>query len=80
MLRPPRRYAHFLFAALQSGLTSAIASAIASVNLFWKGGFFEHWLQSWLAAWVIMLPIVIVAAPAILHLSNFITRPDISGN
>jgi hypothetical protein len=76
MPRLPRRYAHFLFAALQSALTSAIASAIASISFFSKGGFFEHWLQSWLVAWVIMLPIVIVAAPAILHMSNFITRPD----
>ena len=74
MPRPPRSYAHFLFAALQSALTSAIAAAIASFNLIWKGGFFEHWLQSWSLAWVVMLPVVIAAAPTILRLSNFMTR------
>jgi hypothetical protein len=76
MPRPPRRYAHFLFAAIQSALTSSIAAAIASFNLIWVGGFLGHWLRSWAVAWIIMLPVVIVAAPAILNLSNFITRPD----
>jgi hypothetical protein len=65
MPRPPRRYAHFLFAARQSALTSSIAAAIASFNLIWAGGFLGHWLRSWAVAWVLMLPMVIVAAPAI---------------
>ena len=73
---PPRRYAHFLFAAIQSALTSSIAAAIASFNLIWVGGFLEHWLRSWAVAWIIMLPVVIVAAPAIVRLSEAMTRPD----
>ena len=73
---PPRRYAHFLFAAIQSALTSSIAAAIASFNLIWVGGFLGHWLRSWAVAWVVMLPVVIVAAPAILRLSEAMTRPD----
>jgi hypothetical protein len=76
MLRPPRRYAHFLFAAIQSALTSSIAAAIASFNLIWVGGFLRHWLQSWTVAWIVMLPVVIAAAPVILRLSEFMTRPD----
>jgi hypothetical protein len=76
MPRPPRRYAHFLFAAIQSALTSSIAAAIASFNLIWVGGFLGHWLWSWAVAWILMLPAVIVAAPAILRLSEFMTRPD----
>jgi hypothetical protein len=76
MSRPPRRYAHFLFAALQSALTSSIAAAIASFNLIWAGGFLGHWLWSWAVAWVLMLPVVIAAAPAILRLSELMTRPD----
>jgi hypothetical protein len=75
-LKPPRRYAHFLFAAIQSALTSSIAAAIASFNLIWAGGFLWHWLQSWFVAWIAMLPLVIVAAPAILRLSELMTRPD----
>jgi len=78
MLRPPRRYAHFFFAAIQSALTSSIAAAITSFNLIWVGGFFRHWLQSWAIAWILMLPVVIVAAPAILRLSEFMTRPDVA--
>lgn len=74
--RPPRRYAHFFFAAMQSALTSSIAAAIASFNLIWAGGFLGHWLRSWAVAWVLMLPVVIVAAPAILRLSEFMTRSD----
>jgi hypothetical protein len=76
MPMPPRRHAHFLFAAIQSALTSSIAAAIASFNLIWVGGFFGQWLRSWAVAWIVMLPVVIVAAPAILCLSEFITRPD----
>jgi uncharacterized membrane protein len=76
MSRLPRRYAHFLFAAIQSALTSSIAAAIASFNFIWIGGFFGHWLWSWTLAWILMLPVVIAAAPAILRLSEFVTRPD----
>jgi hypothetical protein len=76
MPRPPRRYAHFLFAAVQSALTSSIAAAIASFNLIRVGGFLGHWLQSWAVAWLLMLPVVIVAAPAISRLCEFVTRPD----
>jgi hypothetical protein len=76
MPRPPRRYAHFLFAAIQSALTSAIAAGIASVNFFWAGGFFGHWLRSWAVAWIVMLPVVILAAPAILRLAESMTRPS----
>jgi hypothetical protein len=76
MPRPPRRYVHFLFAAIQSALTSSIAAAIASFNLIWVGGFLGHWLRSWAVAWIVMLPVVILAAPAILRLSEFMTRPN----
>jgi hypothetical protein len=75
MPRLPRSYLHFLFAAVQSALTTSIAAAIASFDRIRMGGFFQHWLQSWAVAWVVMLPVVIVAAPAILRLSEFMTRP-----
>jgi hypothetical protein len=75
MLRIPRRYAHFVFGVIQSGLTSAIAAAIASANLLNEGAFLLHWLQSWLLAWILMLPIVVLAAPAIRKVSLFLTRP-----
>ena len=52
MSRPPRRYAHFLFAAMPSALISSIAAAIASFNLIRVGGFLGHWLRSWAVAWI----------------------------
>ena len=76
MLGISRRYAHFMFGVIQSGLTSAIAAAIASVNLLDEGTFFRHWLQSWLVAWILMLPVVVLAAPLIRKMSLFLTWQD----
>ena len=55
---------------------AGVAAAIASSHLIWIGGFFWHWLQSWAVAWIVMLPVVIVAAPAILRLSELMTCKD----
>jgi len=74
MLGIPRRYSHFVFGVIQSGLTSAIAAAIASLPFRASGSFSMHWLQSWLVSWLLMLPIVIFAAPAIRHLARAMTR------
>lgn len=68
MLRIPRRYGHFVFAAIQSGMTSAIAAAIASTPFLDDSTFIAHWLGSWLVAWAVMAPIVLLAAPAIRRL------------
>ena len=63
MLGIPRRFSHFVFGFIQSGLTCAVAAAIASVPFLEAGTFVSHWLQSWLLAWIMMLPIVLFAAP-----------------
>jgi hypothetical protein len=76
MLGIPRRYGHFVFGFIQSGLTSAIAAAIASYPFLAGGTFVLHWLQSWIVAWIIMLPIVMFAAPAIRGLTHVLTRED----
>lgn len=70
----PRRYAHFVFGIIQSGLTSAVAAGIASYPFLETGGFFVHWIVSWLLSWVLMLPVVILAAPFIRRLANALTR------
>ncbi len=74
MLRIPRRFSHFVFGFIQSGLTCAVAAAIASVPFLAAGTFVSHWLQSWLMAWIMMLPIVLFAAPAIRSLTHLLTR------
>jgi hypothetical protein len=68
MLGIPRRYGHFVFAVIQSGMTSAIAAAIASTPFLDDSTFLIHWLGSWLVAWTAMVPIVLLAAPIIRRL------------
>ena len=76
MLGIPRRFSHFVYGAIQSCLTCMIAAAIASLPFLATGSFVSHWLQSWLLAWVMMLPIVLFAAPAIRQLTQVLTRED----
>jgi uncharacterized protein DUF2798 len=70
----PRQHAHFLFGFLQSGLTSAVASAIASIRFLADGGFMINWLESWLASWALMVPIVLFAAPLIQRATLLLTH------
>jgi hypothetical protein len=77
MLGIPRRYAHFIFGVIQSGLTSAIAAAIASAPFLAQGTFLMHWLMSWLLSWMLMLPVVVLAAPVIRTLANALTREEL---
>jgi hypothetical protein len=76
MLGIPRRHAHFLFAVMQSAITSSVAAAVASANLLSQGGFFNHWLHASLLAWGLMLPVVIFFAPFLRKLSDLLTQPD----
>jgi hypothetical protein len=76
MLGIPRRFSHFVYGVIQSGVTCAIAAGIASFPFMATGTFIIHWLQSWFFAWILMLPIVLFAAPAIRNLTNILTRED----
>jgi hypothetical protein len=76
MLGIPRRYSHFIFGVIQSGLTSLIAAAVASFPMWGSGKFFHNWILAWLISWVLMLPAVVFAAPVIRSLSLALTRDD----
>lgn len=76
MLRIPRRYSHFVFGIIQSGLTSLIAAGIASLPAGSAMIFLGHWMVSWLIAWAAMLPIVLLAAPAIRAFSLRLTQEE----
>jgi polyferredoxin len=76
MLGIPRRYSHFVFGVIQSGLTSCIASAFASLPLWGTAQFLTNWILAWLISWAAMLPVVIFAAPTIRALSIALTRDD----
>lgn len=71
-----RRYLHFVFGIIQSGLTSLVASGVGSAALLGQGTFFSHWMMAWLLSWGVMLPVVILAAPAIRSLAYRLTRDD----
>jgi hypothetical protein len=76
MLGIPRRYSHLVFGVIQSGLTSLIAAGIASFPAASAMVFLGHWIASWLIAWGAMLPIVLLAAPAIRAVSLRLTWDD----
>ena len=76
MLPIPRRYSHFVFGVIQSGLTSLIAAGIASFPSLARGTFLQNWMVSWLIAWVTMLPVVLLAAPAIRSVALAMTSDD----
>ncbi|MEK9284258.1 MULTISPECIES: DUF2798 domain-containing protein [unclassified Bradyrhizobium] len=76
MLGIPRRFSHFVFGVIQSGLTSLIAAGIASFPAAEAMLFVKHWLLSWMVAWAAMLPIVLLAAPAIRSFALRLTREE----
>ncbi|MGY4513820.1 hypothetical protein ACVIN2_007274 [Bradyrhizobium sp. USDA 3650] len=76
MLGIPRRYSHFVFGIIQSGLTSLVAAGIASFPAGNALDFLAHWMVSWLIAWAAMLPIVLLAAPAIRAFSLRLTQEE----
>ncbi len=70
----PRRYVHLVYGVLQSGLTSGVASGIASLPLWASGQFWQAWITAWALAWLTMLPLVVFAAPLIQRLAYAMTR------
>lgn len=74
MLPIPRRHSHYVFAVLQSGLTSLVASGIAGLAFARSEEFLPNWLWSWMTAWAVMLPVVTLAAPAIRRAALALTR------
>lgn len=75
----PRRYSHFVYGVIQSGLTCLIAAGIASTPSLATGTFLRHWALSWMIAWVSMLPVVLLAAPAIRAASLLLTQDEQTG-
>jgi hypothetical protein len=76
MPKVSRRYAYFLYSAIQSGITSGVASAVANFRFLSEGVFLTNWLQSWLTSWALMIPIVLFAAPIIQRLTHSMTHDE----
>lgn len=71
----PRRYAHFVFALMQSGITTAVAAAITIVRMAPENPLID-WIFSWAVAWTTMVPVVILAAPGLRKAASFLTREE----
>jgi hypothetical protein len=80
MPKLPARYSHFLFGAVQSALTCAVATGIAIAPQWQEVPLFTYWLKSWLVAWFVILPIVLVAAPGIRRVTTLLTEVQPLGN
>jgi hypothetical protein len=78
LFRLPKRYDHFVFSVIQSFLTSAVATAIAH-STDAAAVFLGHWARSWLLSWVTLLPIVLLAAPVIRRMVEYVSRDRTTG-
>ena len=68
------KHAPLIYGVVQSGLTTAIAAAIATVRFSASlPAFLADWSFAWLTAWGIMLPVVIFASPLIQKLVAALT-------
>jgi hypothetical protein len=72
----PRRYSHFIFAVSQAGANVLNCAGIASLPLVSIRQFITHWLLSWLISWIMMLPVVVLAAPMIRFVSLRLTSGE----
>ncbi|CEG09116.1 hypothetical protein BN961_02537 [Afipia felis] len=71
----PRKYGHFIFGVLQSGITSGVATGLATYS-YHVERLFQHWLLAWLTSWALMIPLVLFAAPAVQRLTFLLTCND----
>ena len=65
--RLPRRFNHFIYGGIQSGLTTAVATGIANLDYLENELFLARWTKAWLVSWILMLPVVILAAPPLIR-------------
>lgn len=64
--RFPARFSPVIYGIVQAGLTTAIASAVATFHeTGWAGRFLPEWFANWVIAWSVMLPVVILVSPFI---------------
>lgn len=77
MHKVPRKYNHLIYGLIQSGLTCAVAAAVSNYVFFNKSSYLSHWFKSWLISWIMILPVVLLAAPYIRKIVEFLTYKEI---
>jgi hypothetical protein len=71
-----RSYAPFVYGVIQSGITTALSTAIATFGaLGWSVAGIGPWLAAWALAWLMMLPLVIAISPLIQRAVNAVVEP-----
>jgi hypothetical protein len=72
----PGKFAPLLFGLILSGLMSFVVSGVATLRALGMGpGFAGIWIGAWLAAWLIAFPIVLVAAPLVRRVVQYLVGP-----
>ncbi|BCF95036.1 DUF2798 domain-containing protein [Paraburkholderia largidicola] len=70
----PGEYGHYVYGTIQSDITCAVGSGIASIQFYEGRALVSQWLGAYLVSWGAMLPVVVFAAPLIRWLTNRITN------
>lgn len=66
MRRIPRAYGPLVYGVIQSGITTAVATGIATLGAFGANRTaLGAWLVTWVIAWITMLPVVVLVSPLI---------------
>lgn len=79
-IRIAERHSHLVFGVIQSAITCAVATGIASLPFVETRSFAAHFLRAWTISWITMLPVVILAAPIIRALVDRMVHKSEPGN
>ncbi|WP_084317879.1 MULTISPECIES: DUF2798 domain-containing protein [Pseudomonas] len=71
-----RRFRQRTSAVIQSAITCAIATAIASPSNLSASQLFSYGFKAWLIAWITIVPFVLLATPLIGRLTSIVVRED----
>lgn len=72
----PRKYEHYLFGLVLSGLMSFVVSGISTLRAVGLiDGFLHLWIGGWLTAWLVAFPVVLFVAPLARRLVQRVLEP-----
>lgn len=71
-----RRFRQRTSAVIQSAITCAIATVIASPSSLSASQLLSYGLKAWLVAWMTIVPFVLLATPLIRRLTSFVVQED----
>ncbi|MGE8066477.1 hypothetical protein [Pseudomonas sp. NPDC089569] len=76
MPRIPPRYRPQVTGVIQSAITCAIATAIASPSGLSSQALLVYGFKTWLLAWTTLIPFVLLATPLIKRLAGLLVAPE----